>query len=132
MSYNFQIREIYSFDVYPTSVLGNGFQNVTVLAVMDQETANQIVDTQALHVNVFPWLPVGTPNNPNGYSYLKIRTANGEDTVLGVPWINEASISHVVSTTINVKVGNVQASDLPAIRDALLQNGFTAIELSVE
>ena len=50
MSYNFQIREIYSFDVYPTAVLGNGFKNVTVLAVMDQESANQLIDTTALHV----------------------------------------------------------------------------------
>ena len=132
MSYNFQIREIYSFDVYPTAVLGNGFKNVTVLAVMDQESANQLIDTTALHVNVYPYLPPGTPNRPDSYNYLKIKTANGETTVLGLPWINEASIEHVVSTSITVKVGNVQASDVAAIREALQQNGFTSLEISVD
>jgi len=129
--YAFEIREIYSFDVYPAGVLGNGFQNVTVLAVMDQESANQIIDTQAVHVDVYPYLPAGTPNNPSAYNYLKIRTANGETTVLGVPWINEESIVHVDSTEITVKIGNVVASDVAAIRAALQQNGFTALDITV-
>ncbi len=132
MSYNFQIREIYSFDVHAPAVLGNGFKNVTVLAVMDQESANQLIDTQSLHVNIYPYLPEGTTNRPDGYNYLKIRTANGEVTVLGIPWINEASIVHVVSNSVTVKIGNVQASDLPAIRDALMQNGFTALDIRLD
>ncbi|MNU19660.1 hypothetical protein D3C71_78930 [compost metagenome] len=129
--FNFEIRKIYSFDVYPAAVLGNGFQNVTVLAVMDQESANQLVDTQSLHVNVYPYLPTGTPNRPDAYSWLKIRTANGETTVLGLPWINEASITEVNSTEINVKIGNVQASDVPAIVEALKQNGFVSLVVTV-
>lgn len=129
--YAFKIREIYSFDVFPAALLGNGFKNVTVLAVMDQESANQLIDTQAVHVDVYPYLPAGTPNNPNAYNYLKIKTANGETTVLGLPWINEASIVHVDSTEITVKIGNVAASDVAAIRAALQQNGFSSLEITV-
>lgn len=129
--YAFKIREIYSFDVYPAARLGNGFKNVTVLAVMDQESANQLIDTQALHVDVYPYLPSGTPNNPASYNYLKIRTANGETTVLGVPWINEASIIHIDTTEITVKIGNVVASDAVAIKEALQQNGFTALTITI-
>lgn len=131
--YNFQLKQIYSFDVWPVPILGNNFKNVTVLALLDAESANQQgLDTQALHVQVYPHLPSGTPNRPTDYNYLKIRLSSGETTILGLPWIKDNTVVLVESSTITVKIGDVSPSDVTAIREALIQNGFNSLEISVE
>lgn len=129
---NFQLKKVYSFDVYPTSVLGSNFKNVTVLAVMDQEMANKEIDTQALHIQVYPSLPNGTPNQADGYNYVKIRTPANTTTILGMAWIKEDTIEEIASVTINVKLGNVTASDVTRIRNALVQNGFNNLIVSID
>lgn len=131
MAVNFQIRGVYSFEVYPVAILGGDFKNVTILSIMDRETANREIDTQALHVNLYPYLPVSTPNNPNGYDYIKIKTSTGQTTILGIAWINLETITLVESRVITVKIGNVSAADTARVRNALAQNGFTVTDISI-
>lgn len=127
----FNIRQIYNFDMYAPALLGASYKSVTVLAVMDRETAARDIDPQALHVQVFPYLPAGTPNDPNGYDYVKIKTPAGNTTVVGIPWIKADTIVSVESRTITVQIANVNAGDVPRVRDALVQNGFNAVTLSI-
>lgn len=130
--YDFKLRRTYTFDVYPVAILGNDFKNVTVVAILTQEQANKEVDTNALHVQVFPYLAPGTPNRADGYDYVKIRFPSGTTTVLGMEWIKEDSVVQTTATTITVKIGDVDPSDYSRIRSALLQNGFNNIAISVE
>ena len=129
--YNFQLKQTYSFNVYPVPVLGNSFKNVTVSAIMDRDQANKEIDTAALHAQIFPYLPAGTPNRADGYDYVKIKFPSGATTVLGLAWIVEDSVEQMTSSVINVKIANVSASDVTRVRNALVQNGFNAIEISV-
>ena len=131
MTNPFEIRKVYSWDVYPAALLGTNYKNVTVLAIMDRDTANKEIDTQALHVNFFPSLPAGTPNDPNGYDYIKIRTTAGQTTILGIAWINLASVTVVDSRTITVKISDVGAADITRVRNALVQNGFGSLDISI-
>lgn len=132
MSINFQLRQVYDFDVYPSSLIGNNFKGVTILAIMDRQTANKEVDVQALHIQIYPLLPANSvPNNPDGYDYVKIKTQSGETTVLGLPWIKEDTVKLVESRTIQVKIGGVSAADVPRVRDCLAQNGFSIVDISV-
>lgn len=124
MSSNFTIGKTYNFDVYPVTVLGNNFKNVTVLAILDRDTANQFVETQPMHINVYPYLPAGTPNNPGAYNWLKLRLASGQNTVIGIPWIVDNTVVEVTSKTAKVVIEGVSADDLPKIRNALSSNGF--------
>lgn len=127
-----QLKQSYSFEVHPVALLGNNFKNATVLAIMDQETANQSIDTQALHVQVYPSVPAGSmPNNPAEYTYVKLRLANGGTTIIGRPWIKENTIVQQTSTTIRVTVPNVVPADVARIRNALVQNGFTVSDVSI-
>lgn len=126
-----ELKQTYSFQVHPAALLGNGFQNATVMAILDQESANQLIDTQAMHVQVYPTLPEGTPNNPAEYNYVKLRLANGTTTVLGIPWIKENTLVKQTSSVIKATIAGVTAADLPRVRAALLQNGFQNIELSL-
>lgn len=128
---NFNIRSIYNFDLHAPAILGNGYQNAVVLALMDMETANKEIDVVSLHTNVFPYLPVGTPNDPKGYDYVKIKTTTGATTIIGLAWIKPETIVLVDSRTVTVTIGEVNASDIPRIKAALIQNGYSNIEIQI-
>jgi hypothetical protein len=127
----FKIRGVYSFDVYPVPVIGNNFQNVTVVGIMDWEMANKEIDVMALHVQSYSFLPAGTPDNPQSYEYLKIKMPSGVTTIIAAPWINEATIQSNEYRTITATIGGVSASDLAPIKAALVQNGYNNVALSI-
>ena len=129
--YNFATRKVYSFDVYPSSILGTGFKNVTVQAILDYHSALAFADLDALHVNIFPHLPSGTPNRPQDFDYLWIRTQNGDTTIIGIPWIVEETIQLVESLKMNVVIDGVGSIDIDRVRACLSQNGYDKTEISL-
>jgi hypothetical protein len=130
-TYPFQNRKVYSFDVYPSAILGTGFKNITVQAVLDFDSAQAFADINALHVSVFPHLPAGTPNRAQDFDYLLLRTEAGDTTVLGIPWIIEESIELVESNKITAIIEGVGSADLERIRACLVQNGYDKIQLTL-
>jgi hypothetical protein len=131
MTYAYQLGQILSFDVYPSAVLGDNFQNVTVLSLLDPQSANQIIDIVGMHANVYSSLPAGTPNDPTQYNYVKIRTASGQISALGMPWINESTITSTTNQTITAIVSGVTASDVQGVQNALIANGYTNISVTI-
>lgn len=131
MATTFQTRKAYSFDVYPSALLGTAFKNVTVQAILDYDTALGFVDLAALHVSVFPYLPAGTPNRPQDFDYLLLKTDAGDTTVIGVPWIIDETVQVVESLTITAIIEDVSTADLDRIRICLSQNGYDKIKLSI-
>lgn len=132
MSYPFSIKKVYSFDVWPSGILGNDFQNVTVLATLAYESALSLGrDIPALHANVFPTLPEGTPDDPAATDYVLLRTANGQTTVLGISWIKEETITEMNSLAIQVLISGVSTQDVDRVRACLVQNGFNNLEIKV-
>jgi hypothetical protein len=123
------LKSTYSFDVYPVAEIGNDFQNVTVLSILDPETAGLYIDIRAMHIRVFPRLPASTPDDPTSYNYVKLKTASGETRVIGMPWINQASIELVERSTTVFEVANTNVSDQIKIRQLLAANGFTALNM---
>jgi len=128
----FIVRKVYNFDVYPAALLGTSYLGVTVLSIMDPTTAAKEIDIQALHAQVYPTLPPGTPNDPTGYDYVKIQTITGQVTILGMAWINESTVVVVQSNTIVIRVNDVAAIDLSRIMNALVQNGYNNVVMSIE
>lgn len=131
MAYNFQTRKVYSFNVYPSAILGTGFKNATLQAILDYDSALAFSDLAALHIDVYPSLPAGTPNRPQDFDYLLLRMDNGASTVIGVPWIIEESIEVVQSLKINALIEDVSSADLERVRACLSQNGFDKITLEL-
>ena len=127
----FKLRGVYNFDVYPSALLGTSYSNVTILAVMDPTSAAKEIDIQALHVQAYPTLPAGTPNDPAGYDYVKILLTSGRETILGIAWINASTVNQVLSNVITATIANVSAADIPRIMNALVQNGYNNVKLSV-
>lgn len=131
MSYPFELKKVYNFDVYPSTILGDDFRNVTILSIMDYESALQLADVAAIHVNVYPYLPTGLPDDPSQYDYVRIRTASGQSTILGISWINLDTVELVESRRMTIKIDGVGSSDIERVRLALVQNGYNNIEISI-
>lgn len=127
----FQPRKVYSFGVYPSAILGTGFKNVTVQAILDYHSALAFADLEAIHVNVYPHLPAGTPNRPQDFDYLLVRTDNGDTTIIGIPWIVDETVELVESLRITAVIDGVASADLDRIRACLTQNGYDKISLSL-
>jgi len=131
MAYQFKNRSTYSFSVYPSAMIGSDFTNIVALGVVDYEVARKYDDIYALHAQVYNTLPSGTVNNAEGYDYLLLRTQDGSTTVLGLPWIREDTIELKDARTANVTIFGVSGSDVEKIRNALVQNGYNNVEITL-
>lgn len=131
MTYNFQNRLKYSFDVYPQQILGTGFKNVTVQGIFDYQTALSFADIDALHQNVYQYLPAGTPNRPQDFDYLYLRTESGDNTIIGIPWIVEETVQLVNALTMHITIPGVSSSDIDQVRACLSQNGYNNITITM-
>lgn len=132
--YSYVIGKTYSFSVYASNILGNDFKNVKVTGTIDGANAALLgLDIQAKHAQIYPQVPssVGMPNDPTQYNYLLVLTQSGTRTILGMPWIDESSISVVNAQTATAVIDGVTAQDLPLIRQALAANGYNNVALTI-
>jgi hypothetical protein len=127
---DFTLGEFISFNFYPANILGTGYTNAKVLAIIDMGTAIVLgFDPAAMHASVYSTLPQGVPNDPSQYSYLKLLLANGQTTVVGIPWIIDSSLQAASTSSIVFTVNNVSPSDQNKIIQALAANGYTAVSM---
>ena len=127
----FSVNTKYSFEVYPISILGNEYKNVIMLGIVNPAIAQRFLDIDAVHNQVYPYLPKGTRDDPRAYDYVMIRTVSGEITVLGIPWINHDTVVEVESSTMIVEIMDVSSSDMDKVRDALILNGYNKINIKM-
>lgn len=130
MAFPFEIKKTYNFELYPSSILGNNFQRVTVLGIIDRETAETFTNITTKHPLVFPYLPSGTPNDPDDYTYLKIRHESGIITAIAVEWIQPQTIELVENIDAMVRINNFSPSQISLLREVLVANGFTDFNIS--
>jgi hypothetical protein len=130
---DFKISGMYSFEVYPVSVLGTAFKNVKILAIIDQETAEASgLDTKAMHALVYPSLPSSTPNDPNKYNYIKIKTPSGQTQLIGLAWIVANTVQVVNLGKFTIEVDNESSGSQSKLLDALAANGFKVSKISFD
>ena len=123
------IGKIVSFTLYPAAVIGTEFSYVKVKAILDPESTYQWIDPVSRHANVYPTLPPGVPNSWRGYNYVKVELADGQVTCVGLPWIDESSITIHTNTTVQAVISDVQPTDITRIRDLLVLNGFNKLDI---
>lgn len=131
MTYPVEVGKAYDFSVYPSTVIPNDYTNVTILGILDADSARQISDIDALHAAVYPYLPAGTIDDANAYYYVKVALNNGVKTVLGITWINQTTITSRVTTRIHVLVEDAKTTDIERVRQCLLMNGFNSVTVSL-
>lgn len=127
----FKRNDIYSFEVYPTSVLGNNYKRLRFVADLDAETARLLnFDAQAMHIKVAPQLPEGSPTDYRAYGYLKFLTEDGQPVILGSTWIRNDTIETISSEHLWVKV-KAGPDKISEVTSSLVSNNFRVLEIKV-
>lgn len=127
------LRQSYSFSLFTSAVLGNGFQQATVSASqMDFESAiSQAPNIPIIHQQILPRLPEGTPQDPRDLTYMRLRLSSGEYRIIAHEWLRDTPIPvdiQVVVATIRVD----KAEDTNVIRDALIAAGISSFTLEYQ
>jgi hypothetical protein len=125
------LGSIVNFSQYAPAVIGQGYTGATVMAILDWESAQAYINPATVHAAVFPSLPNGTPNNFQAYPYLKIKTASGQVTAVGFPWIQDASYLVQQAAKLTIVVDSVSPTDQNNIRAALSALGFINATITV-
>jgi hypothetical protein len=86
----------------------------------------------ALHEDIITNLPEGSIDDPTLYSYIKIELENGEQTFVGLPWIDTTTLEKVGSSTLTITIADVNPDDVPNILAALTANGYTVSNTKVD
>lgn len=127
----FELNSVYNFNTVAPAILGLEFKRVTVLAILNYSVANTFINIETNHVNIYPYLPPGTINDPKTYQYLLIKTESGNDTVLAIPWIDLNSVTQVTTQSIVVTLNNVSTTDTVKIRDAMIMLGYNDFKITL-
>lgn len=121
-----------SFTTVAPTILGASIKNAKLLSILDYTTASTMADIIQKHINLYPYLPQGTPNDYRKYKYLHLELLSGEVAVFGIPWIDEQSIVVNQDITYVVTIPSQSVSDLTIIRNALISNGIDNFTVDVK
>lgn len=127
--YNLDIGNTYDFTLYGSAILGSGYSAAKVVGLMDYSSAMQLQDVAALHSQVYPELPNGTPSDPSLLTYVKLVTSSGSVIVVALNWISTQP-AQVTASTVTVTIYNTSLTKLPEIQAMLNANGYTNFSLS--
>lgn len=125
------LGSIVDFSQYSPSVIGTGYKGATVLAILDWESAQAYINPATIHASIYSSLPAGTPNDYQAYPYLKIRTASGNVTAVGFPWIQDSTYQVQTAAKLTIVVDSVSPADQNNIKAALAALGFINATITV-
>ena len=128
--YNFVLGMVYSFNSLAPAILGANFQNVTLKAIMDYDTAMKFSNIALTNKTILPILPAGTPADPTAYQFLRFQTTIGSTIILAYPWIDITSVVVSAGIKINVALNNVGLPDVTKITNALNLMGYTNFQIT--
>lgn len=123
---NIQIGQRFSFEVYPSAIMGNNFKDVVLEGTLSPDMAKAFgIDIVSLHANVYRTLPSTVPNDPTKYNYVRVRHPNGQYSVVGIPYIRPDSIVISTQGVLNLRFDGVTQADQTRILTALSANGYS-------
>lgn len=127
---NENIYKRYSFEVYPSQVMGTSYQNVKYLGTSDASGVTTF-DPQIQHSIVFPFLP-SAPARFDSYLYHRFQLDSGEIVYVGDAWIKESTLKPLDNVKIVVTYEKgISADDEKKIRQMNLNNSFTDFKIEL-
>lgn len=123
-----------SFSVYPAEIIGNDFQYVKLIGMVNASIAESIgLNAYTLHQQVFPLLPRGTaPNSADEYNFIIVEMQNGTKMAIGVPWINLNTLQIHRQSISTVVLADMTTEKVQIVREALAANGIEVVSISLK
>lgn len=130
---NAKYGDIVTFTVFPAEIIGNDFQHVKVIGVVNAQVAESLgLNAYTLHQQVYPILPRGSaPNDADSYNFLLVEMQNGSKMAIGVPWIDLNTLQIHVSSTATLVLNDITPEKIQIVREALSANGISIASLSI-
>lgn len=109
-----KVKEIQNGDIIDFQLVKNGINgddrvSVKVSGIMGFEAA-RLIDTElhVKHTALFPYFrdKVGGVDDPTRYNYLIVKDINERLEVIGLPWINEATLKIVDGRNAYITINN--------------------------
>ena len=116
-----------NFDMISPGIMSSQFKGVHVEGALVSYNVAALVDNEVVvkHRNYYPFFKntVGNVDDPSAYEYLLLKSdlTTNEVFVIGVPWINPASLEITKGRVGNILIGNWQQRFDAPLRD-FLQN----------
>lgn len=129
MAYAFQLNKTYTFSTTAPALLGTMVKNAKLTSIMDYESARKYDEIDLKYRNIYPLLPVGTPDQVRSCVFYKFKAENGSTVVLADQWINESSVELIEAINIRINVTDISIEDITRIRDTLLSLGYQNISI---
>lgn len=126
--YNVSLQTSYNFTMYAPAILGQEYKNAKVLALLDFDSAYKEADVSAMHAAAYPYLPVGTIQDPTKLIYIKTKTSTGDLRIFAMDWIAEQP-TLVTATTLVITIENVDVTEAAIVRQMLYKRGYTDITI---
>lgn len=115
----YKLGTTYTFNTKSPVFLGARIERAKLKSIVDVDIARKFAPIDQLHAQVYPTLPVGTPNDPAATEYLIFEALNKSTLVLAKSWIEESSVEEVNFVTITVTIPRANLSDIAIVRNAL-------------
>lgn len=128
------LGDVVSFEVYPSAILGNGFNRVKLLSVLSPADAAKEADVIVKHTQVLAYLTAEDKAlyaTYRDYNYLKIQLPNNSTTVIGIPWIKQTTLAKVTATQGRYDITVDNPSQFDEILSILKARGFTKVTFSL-
>lgn len=118
------IGKHYNLSLYSNPVLPNSFRNAKVISILDYETSLKFSNIELTQRQIFPYLPPGTSNNHNNYTYYYI-SVNDKKYVVAAEWIIQDSIELTTGVSYTIRLNNITPTQLALVRDQLRLLGLS-------
>lgn len=127
------VNDVISFQCFG-SVIPNQ-SNVTIVGTSYSGTVLRSALTAAInHANIYSSLPITptqTSNDYTKYDYILVQTSTGSLLEIGIPWINQVTLTRLQRSTIIASIQDVDPSQVSALNTLLTQNGFNNVSFTV-
>ena len=127
----FKIKQLYSFEVYPSALLGQDFKGLQLSAIISFDMARVYEDVTAIHKTAYANLPPGTNANPEYLTYLLFKTVTGDQRIIAQEWIDLSSVIESSDRVITATIPNSSIEDVHRLRSALSQEGFRDFNIEI-
>lgn len=122
----FKIGSTYNIPTRAPAILGATYKQVVLKGIVDYESAIAISNIELLHRQIYPILPIGTPDNPRQYNWYHFKTTNGTSFVLAHVWIDIDNVDEIINKVGIFTVPSITDADAVRILNQLRAMGYAA------
>ncbi len=113
------LSKVFTFNTLAPAILGTEIKNAKLMGIMDYSMALTYDTIDLKFRQIYPNLPLGTPDDATVCTYYRFQSESGEKIILADQWIDMTTLQLIEHVNLQVTFTNASLSDIPKIRDSL-------------